>query len=964
MSYSISGVKEALQCVSSNVSRDEKGVALQYLEQFQKAPDTWQLCHMILLDSSCEGIEIQIFASQTLRNKVTYDLNQLEGNLEPFKQSMLDLLVKHTNKLIVTQLSVMIARLAIQYLEWRNPIGEIFSVLYPYPGKLLEFLKILPEETLDMKSTPLSEDEFKSRTHELINQIAEDVMVFILSCVNSVHNNPEYTVEQVLKCLSTWIYEFPIEQVFTVTPLINLVFEVLFESHDDYPEAFEAAVECLSVLLRETRDVANPEIIKMLYDRLLLLQNKLLPFNDNDSLEWSDYEDIMDALTRLFVEAGEAWCVFIGKEPESFRPLVQVILVLTCKNTDLDVVKYTFPFWFNLKQMLVLERYQRQKMQYRDIYVELIKGIIKHLEYPTESFPSKEDEDKYREFRYDMGDVLKDCTAIVGATEALTQPFEMIKSNLELYETTSQWQKLEAPLFSLRAMGQDIPTSENVILPQIFQIICNLQEHPKVRYAVTLVLGRYTEWTSKHPEFLEMELNYIFGGFQLDNDVAGLYTAASHALMYFCQDCSSLLSGYVEQLIEFAWKIEKSVDMVCMFEVCQGLSSVINEQPIEKFTSAFELFLNPLSERLKQAVEAWKAQPNKETSIEIADLIDLVFAMFESLRPRYEDPSMGAEPLLPHMERIWNILSDFLSLEGAASNTIIVERAMKLLRRFFERYHVFLEPILPMVVEMLARNYLNTGLGSYLWCSGSLIYVFGDDESYPVSPELKQAVWLFACSQCEVFLNNFSKIGPNEIDVYYENIQDFFVMVLDVIMFYPKQFITATALIDSVADCASKSLDKLNNFESYITVIRCLDEILSWGFATPPISTMEIDTVPMEWRENVLRIMVLQKGSQLVSVTISGLTTNLNSNAHPEAIGLLVKLFKLAVEANNNDPSICMVWLSDALEKLRPVSPNEKNKLMSIGNALVQRDYRRVRNNIKDFIGWYLRKHVSPRFYG
>ncbi|AEY94768.1 FAAR115Cp [Eremothecium gossypii FDAG1] len=963
MAYQLADIKQALQCVSSNMGQKEKASALQYLEQFQKTTDAWQLCHSVLAGGEGEALEIQVFAAQTLRNKVTYDLNQLEESLGPFKESLLQLLVQHQHRLIVTQLSVTIARLSIQYLAWRNPIGEIISVLNPYPDKLLGFLKILPEETLDMKSTPLSEDEFKSRTHELINQIAEDVLSFLIKCIDAAQDTGSVQVEQILSCLSTWIYEFPIEQLLTVTPLINLVFRVLMESHDDYPDAFEAAVDCLSVLLRETRDVANVQMIQMLYEQLMQLQSRLLPPVEKVD-DWSEYEDVMDALTRLFVEAGESWCVFIGKEPQTFKPLVQVILLLTCKNTDLDVVKYTFPFWFNLKQMLVLARYNEQKLQYQDIYVGLINGIIKHLEYPEESFTSKEEEDKYREFRYDMGDVLKDCTAVAGPENALSQPFQLLKSHLALDASNIRWQKLEAPLFSLRTMGQEIPTTENNILPQIFQMLCNLPEHPKLRYAVTLVLGRYTEWTSKHSEFLEMELNYIFNGFQTGNNDKDLFTASSHALMYFCQDCSSLLSGYVEQLISFTWKIEPMVDMLCMFEVCQGLSSVINEQPLDKLTYSFELFYKPNSEKLQQAIEVWKGHStDNEAAIKVADLVDLLFALFESLRPRYEYPSQGAEPLVPYIKSLWLTLSDLLNYPGCGSNTIIVERVMKLLRRLFEKYHVFLQDILPAVVDMLAKNYAETGLGSYLWCSGSLIYVFGDDESYPVPPELKNAVWLFACSQCGTFLENFAKINPSELDLYFENIQDFFLMMLDVLMFYPKQFITTSALVESVADCALSSVDKLNNFDSYITVIRCLDEILSWGFPTPPISTMEIETVPMEWRANVLNVMVLQKGGRMVSAIVNGLTSNLNSNAHPEAIGLLVKLFKLATQANNDDPSICMQWLSNSLEQLRPVSANEKNKLMSIGSALTQGDYRRVRTNIKDFIGWYLRKHVSPRLY-
>ena len=46
-----------------------------------------------------------------------------------------------------------------------------------------------------------------------------------------------------------------------------------------------------------------------------------------------------------------------------------------------------------------------------------------------------------------------------------------------------------------------MPLKENTILPTIMSYLVQLPEHPKIRYAATLVLGRYTEWTSKHPEF-------------------------------------------------------------------------------------------------------------------------------------------------------------------------------------------------------------------------------------------------------------------------------------------------------------------------------------------------------------------------------------------------------------------------------------------------------------------------------
>lgn len=361
MSYSIDSIGNALQCITSVTDQETKKQALQYLEHFQKSPEAWSLCHDILSSKDNQTTtEVQVFASQTLRNKVTYDLTQLGDQKNAFKTSLLELIVHHSQKLIVTQLSVALARLAIQYLEWRQPISEIIAALNPYPSKLLEFLKILPEETLDIKSTPLSEDEFRSRTHELIEQIAEDVLKFLVNVVDSLgSNSSNITVAQLLNCVNSWAYELPIEQVLAMNSLLSSVFQVLNRGPDEDPEAFETAVECLCTILRETRDVPNEDIIKALYEQLISLQMNLLPVERITDFE--EYSDIMDGLTRLFVEAGEAWSVLVAKNPEIFKSLVSILLLLTCKNTDLDVVKYTFPFWFNLKQMLVLPRFKSER---------------------------------------------------------------------------------------------------------------------------------------------------------------------------------------------------------------------------------------------------------------------------------------------------------------------------------------------------------------------------------------------------------------------------------------------------------------------------------------------------------------------------------------------------------------------------------------------------------------------------
>ncbi|QLG72761.1 hypothetical protein HG535_0D04700 [Zygotorulaspora mrakii] len=966
MSYNLSNLKSSLLCISSTATQEKKNEALHYLEQFQKSPQAWPICYEVLMTIDPTELELQIFSAQTLRNKVTYDLSQLDGGLAQLKDSLLKFLLIHNQNVVLTQLNVALARLAIQYLEWKNPIMEIISTLNPYPSKLLRFLRILPEETLDIGSTPLTEDEFNSRTHELINTIAEDVLKFLISCIDILqsqeHTNTDITLENIMRCLGSWSFEFPVDQLLTVKPLIALIFESLLRGVDSEPGVFDAAIDCLSVILRESRDAPNEQLVLSLLQDLISLQTKLLPsllsFQSEDEDEQD--EELMEGLTRLFVEAGEAWCVFISKSPEVYQPIVSILLMLTCKNTDLDLVAYSFPFWFNLKQNLVLPRYKNSRELYIPTFINLINGIIKHLQYPSDGFSTKEAEDKFKDFRYHMGDVLKDCAAVVGTSNALSQPLTKIKEGLNI---NGSWQQLEAPLFSLRTMAQEISHIENAQLPQILNIVCNLPEHPKLRYASTLVLGRYTEWTAKHPELLEMQLQYIFDGFSHGNGNSEIMTASAHALMFFCTDCSELLSTHIEQLIDFYFKVEAVMDIESQFELCQGLSAVINKQPNDIVASVLQKLLDDNLSRISDLIPKWKSSPSS-FSLQIADKIDLIYALFEELRPRFEIPQQGSEPLVPQIEYIWNTLNSLLVNFGAMTEPIIVERSSKLLRRFFDNFHLFCEPILAPVAELLAQGYAATGLGSYLWCSGSIIVVFGDDESLPVPSHLKGAVWQFATTQCKTFIEAFNKIDLTHLNDYYELIMDFFTMVTDLVMFYPREFILSGQQLGEVVDVALKSLIRLENFDAYMLILRSLDDIISWGFKTPPISTVSLVEVPDDWRVQIMREVIVARGAQLISCLFIALVTNLHMNAHSEAVTCIVKCLKLAFEANNNDPKICIQWICQSVDQLDQVTTKEKDNLSgNIMNGLNREDSRKMREGIKAFIEWYLRKNVNPRCY-
>ena len=70
--------------------------ATHYLEEFQKSQQAWDIVHQILNDDNNgnSNIQLKIFAAQTLRSKIIYDLSAQfpESNFENLKNSLLEIL--------------------------------------------------------------------------------------------------------------------------------------------------------------------------------------------------------------------------------------------------------------------------------------------------------------------------------------------------------------------------------------------------------------------------------------------------------------------------------------------------------------------------------------------------------------------------------------------------------------------------------------------------------------------------------------------------------------------------------------------------------------------------------------------------------------------------------------------------------------------------------------------------------
>ena len=432
--------------------------------------------------------------------------------------------------------------------------------------------------------------------------------------IASAASNPN-----LLECISSWLREIPAFDVVN-SPLFDTVVNSLLVD-----ASFEAAIDCMCTILRDTRENdESVEIIQLMYPRLISLRSKIAEAANSED------QDAFKGYTRMFAEAGEHWVVMIARLPNEFRGLVEAIMECCARDTDREAIALTFLFWYEFKQMITLDKYQQARHHFADIFANLVDIMIKQLEYPTPDGPDEADlfdgdrerEEKFREFRHQMGDVLKDCCDVITVTECLGKAFNLIQHWILVHGSQAtdiqvpHWQELEAPLFSMRAMGRMVSPEESVVLRQIIPLIVQIPNHEKLRFQAIMALGRYTDWTAQHPEFLQQQLAFVIAGFK--HSSKEVVKAAALAFRFFGTDCRNLLTDHVTQLHSFYESVLDDLPPASQEEITEGVACVVSAQPVEKIYPMFKLYCDPIITRMMSRAEVAKSAEDEAARLAVA----------------------------------------------------------------------------------------------------------------------------------------------------------------------------------------------------------------------------------------------------------------------------------------------------------------------------------------------------------
>lgn len=694
-------------------------------------------------------------------------------------------------------------------------------------------------------------------------------------------------------------------------------------------------VDAVCDIINETQEVEeNAEAIQLIVPRLLPLRSELQKAGaDGD-------EEKVRGLCRVFAQAGETYYRLILRHKEVFFPIVEAIS--ECSSyPDLDIVQITFRFWYLLSTDVGKNRQDPSVGPFLELYRKLLDVIVKHLRFPDdlESWTGQQRDD-FRSFRHYMGDTLKDCCHVLGSQACLARSLSMIQEVLSRGGVVNggsaglvQWQDVEAPLFSMRAMGAEANKHDDEVIPQIIDVIPSLPSHPKLNYAALLVISRYTEWVKYHPDRIPGILSYISAGFTTgDSDVAA---AAAQALNFLCQDCSEELTPFLPQLFEFFQTITDQLEPEDLMSLSEAVAYILAALPAHEVPEPLMRFTQPFLQTLHSIASSETA--NKEELRKAADRMEQIERFLHIL-------TSSSTPVLPEScaktcQEAYNIVDLLLAKYG--STYFISERACALFRRALAFFGHLALPTIPALLSRLTDNFDKTGFPAYIWIVGKCIDRFGKEAQGELATALQNAY-----QQVSAKVLSLLELGPPS-DIP-DVMDDYIHTSSAMIMTMPSQLLLSpvfphayrvalSALHLYQVNILSASLDFLREVighDSLAIPPSGVPNRTSDGLPTGPAYT-DVHRQEMALYAQSIRTTVEEQGLPTLSALLQGMISTFD----PDTIPTVMVIFR--VMAVNFDAEKLKGWIQLATENLTTsyVPLSEKQKFVqSYQNALQSRN--------------------------
>uniref|UniRef100_A0A4W3H0D8 Transportin 3 n=1 Tax=Callorhinchus milii TaxID=7868 RepID=A0A4W3H0D8_CALMI len=423
-----------------------------------------------------QEVELCYFAAQTMKMKIQTSFNELPPETHlALRDSLLTHIqnLKDISPVIVTQLALAIADLALQMASWKGCVQMLIeksSLCF-----LLEILTVLPEE-VHSRSLRIG----ANRRTEIIEDLAysSSTVVSLLTACAEQAGSEEKTLIRVFRCLGSWFNLGVLDSSFMANNRLLLNLFQALQRDNTSTNLHEAACDCICSALYAIENVESTLPLALhLFQGVLTLES--------------------------------AYHMAVARED-----LDNVILLFLSP----QVAEISFNFWYRLGEHLYKMSDPSRHAVFRPYIQRLLHALARHCQLEPDHEGIPEDSDDFGEFRMRVSDLVKDVIFLVGSMECFTQFSCALPPS---------------PVVGVALAGGD----NNPTLAEVLEAVVQLPDNVNlaVRYTSIELVGELNEVVDRNPRFLDPVLHYLMKGLR-EKVLASASAKAIQSICSSCRD--------------------------------------------------------------------------------------------------------------------------------------------------------------------------------------------------------------------------------------------------------------------------------------------------------------------------------------------------------------------------------------------------------------------------------------------
>uniref|UniRef100_A0A673LDY1 Transportin-3-like n=1 Tax=Sinocyclocheilus rhinocerous TaxID=307959 RepID=A0A673LDY1_9TELE len=542
-------VYQAVQALYHDPDPAGKERASVWLGELQRSMYAWEISDQLL--QLKQDVESCYFAAQTMKMKIQTSFYELPPETHTaLRDSLLSHIqnLKDLSPIIVTQLALAIADLALQMASWK---GCVQTLIEKYSNDvssmpfLIEILTVLPEE-VHSRSLRIG----ANRRTEIIEDLAyysTTVVTLLVTCAEKSGHDEKMLIK-VFRCLGSWFNLGVLDNNFMANnQLLMILFQVL-QRDETSTNLHEAASDCVCSALYAIENVAvHMPLAMQLFQGVLSLETAY-----HMAVAREDLDKVLN-YCRIFTELCETFLEMTVRTPGLGMGDLRILeLLLICAgHPQYEVVEISFNFWYRLGEHLYKTNDPALHRVFKPYIQRLLHSLARHCQLDPDHEGVPEDTDDFGEFRMRVSDLVKDVIFLVGSMECFSQLYSTLK------EGNPPWEVTEAVLFIMASIAKSIdptysflfvtvnclplpllvPSENNPTLTEVLEQIVLLPEtvHLAVRYTSIELVGEMSEVIDRNPCMLDPVLNFLMKGLR-EKPLASVAAKAIHSICSVCRD--------------------------------------------------------------------------------------------------------------------------------------------------------------------------------------------------------------------------------------------------------------------------------------------------------------------------------------------------------------------------------------------------------------------------------------------